>query len=208
MATRHDGEVSTATGPQSPPPPPPFEAPERPAAPGRRVRGTWVDIVRTMIVVLAFVALIVLLVPRPGQLPRPTVDVASAASGVEGQLGFAPIVPAGLPAGWTPTEAKERDTADGVSSFRIGYITPDGLYAGVDQAASVTKAWLKANQAGGSPVGQVTIDGVVWQQLYQQDSQYTGLLLQRPNQVILVTTKQGGVRTATVLARALRVPPA
>ena len=179
-----------------------------PAAPARRVRGTWVDIVRTMILVLAFVALIVLLVPRPGQLPRPTVDVASAVTGVDSQLGFTPIVPTGLPAGWTPTEAKTSNTTDGVSAFHIGYITADGLYAGVYQASSVTKDWLEANNGSGSPVGEVTIDGVTWQQLYQQENQYTSLLLRRPDQVILITTKQGGVATATVLARALHLPPA
>jgi hypothetical protein len=161
---------------------------------------------RTMIVVLAFVALIVLLVPRPGELPRPTVDPASAAAGVESQLGFAPIVPAGLPAGWTPTEARTRNARDGVTAFHIGYTTAAGLYAGVHQATSVTKAWLEANHAGGSAVGEVTIDGVTWQQHDQPDRQYTSLLLQRPGQVVLVTTKQGGVDTVTVLARALRLP--
>jgi hypothetical protein len=160
---------------------------------------------RTMLVVLAFVVLIVLLVPRPGQLPRPQVDVASAASGAQSQIGFRPILPAGLPGGWSPNVAEIRNSADGVSTFHIGYLTDNGLYAGVDQAASVTKAWLDANDAGGTPVGDVTIDGVTWQQLYNQEQQYTSLLLRRPRQVVLVTTKQGGVETASVLARALRL---
>src|SRR3954451_5439582 len=182
VGTRHDGSVSTAAGPQPPPPTPPStpgaggatpdQTQEHAPPPARRRRGTWADLVRTMLVVLAFVALIVLLVPRPGQLPRPAADVSSSAAEVESQLGFRPIVPAGLPAGWMPTEARTRDTADGVSSFRIGYITAGGLYASVDQAASITKDWLKANEAGGSPVGEVTIDGVTWEQRYQQDTQY------------------------------------
>ena len=160
---------------------------------------------RTMLVVLAFVLLIVLLVPRPGQLPRPQVDVASAVSGVESQIGFRPIVPSGLPAGWTPNAAETR-TANGVEAFHIGYITDKGLYAGVDQATSITTEWLNANDAGGTAVGEVKIDGVTWQQLYQEDQEYTSLLLKRPGQVVLVTTKQGGVETASVLARALRLP--
>ena len=196
--------MSTATGPQ----PPPGAAPHsQQPAPARSGRGTWADMLRTMLVVLAFVVLIVLLVPRPGQLPRPAVDVASAVSGVQSEVGFSPIVPAGLPAGWTPNAAETR-SADGVKSFHIGYITDKGLYAGVDQAASITKQWLSANDAGGAAVGEVTIDGVPWQQLYREDQQYTSLLLQRPGQVILVTTRQGGVETASVLAKALRVGPA
>lgn len=199
------GGVSTATGPQpgvpgqSQPP-----QPQQPPAPARRGRGTWVDMLRTMLVVLAFVVLIVLLVPRPGQLPRPQVDVTSAATGVESQIGFRPIVPAGLPGGWTPNAAETRNGA-GVTAFHIGYLTSDGLYAGVDEAASTTREWLDANTAAGKPVGEVTIDGVTWQQLFSEEQQYTSLLLQRPRQVILVTTKQGGVATASVLVRGLRL---
>ena len=199
------GGVSTATGPQ--PPSGASEQPQQPQqpAPARSGRGTWVDMVRTMLVVLAFVVLIVLLVPRPGQLPRPQVDVGAAVSGVESQIGFRPVVPTGLPPGWTPNAAETRD-ADGVKTFHIGYITDKGLYAGVDQAASITTQWLNANDAGGTPAGEVKIDGLTWQQLYQEDQEYTSLLLKRPGQVILVTTKQGGVETASVLARALRLP--
>ena len=193
------GGVSTATGPQ--PPPGAAEQPQ-PRAPSGR--GTWLDMLRTMLVVLAFVVLIVLLVPRPGQLPRPLVDVGSAVSGVESQIGFRPIVPAGLPTGWTPNAAEIRD-ANGVKAFHIGYITDKGLYAGVDQATSITTEWLNANDAGGTAVGEVRIDGVTWQQLYREDQEYTSLLLKRPGQVVLVTTKQGGVETASVLARALRL---
>jgi hypothetical protein len=194
------GGVSTATGPQ---PGAPEQSPQ-PQPPARRGRGTWGDMLRTMLVVLAFVLLIVLLVPRPGQLPRRQVDIASAVSGAESQIGFRPIVPAGLPAGWTPNAAETRNGA-GVTAFHSGYLTADGLYAGVDEAASTTREWLDANTAAGKPVGEVTIDGVTWQQLYSEEQQYTSLLLQRPRQVILVTTKQGGVATASVLARALRL---
>jgi hypothetical protein len=164
-----------------------------------------VDLVRTMLVVLAFVVLIVLLVPRPGQLPRPQVDVSAAASGAQSQIGVRPIVPAGLPGGWTANAAEVRNGAGDVAAFHIGYLTRNGLYAGVDEAASISKEWLDANDAEGKPIGQVTIDGVTWQQLFSEDQQYTSLLLQRPHQVILVTTKQGGVETASVLARSLRL---
>ena len=64
--------------------------------------------------------------------------------------------PAGLPAGWTPNAAEVRTGTDGVKDFHIGYLTADGLYAGVDQAPSITKDWLDANDAGGTPVGEAS----------------------------------------------------
>ena len=204
--------MSTATGPQpETPAPAPAGTTPGPVPQGvpRRRRGSWVDLVRTMLVVLAFVALIVLLVPRPGQLPRPAVDVQQAATGLDSQLGFAPLVPQGLPAGWQANSAETRSSTDGVTSFHIGYLTPEGLYAGVDQAASAfPRHWLDVNNAGGDRLADVTLDGVVWQQYARTDRQYTSLLLERPGRVVLVTTKQGGLATASLLARALKVPPA
>ncbi|HYY10768.1 MAG TPA: hypothetical protein VE781_07500, partial [Kineosporiaceae bacterium] len=60
----------------------------------------------------------------------------------------------------------------------------------------------------GDRLADVTLDGVVWQQYARTDRQYTSLLLERPGRVVLVTTKQGGLATASLLARALKVPPA
>ncbi len=210
--------VSTATGPQpespasgassGPAAPADPAAAVAPAAPGRgRGRGTWLDLVRTLLVVLAFVALIVLLVPRPGTLPRPGVDVPAAVEGARTQLGFTPAEPGGLPQGWQPTAVETRRGTDGIATFHISYITTDGLYAGVDQAASSTKGWIDANNGGGERLADVTLDGVTWQQFARPDRQYTSLLLERPDRVYLVTTKQGGLEAASTLARALRLPP-
>jgi Protein of unknown function (DUF4245) len=206
--------VSTTTGPQSPPPVPDAGAPggPDPAPPprGRGTRGTVTDMVRTMLVILAVVTVIYFLVPRPNQIVQPAADVGGAAAAAVSELGFAPLVPQGLPADWVPTEAAVRDAADGIKEFHIGYRVgtdvKDNAYAGVEQATRSTARWLEINDAGGTKVGDVTIDGVTWEQRYKPERAYTSLLLQRPNQVILVTSKNGGLAQAEVLARALHVP--
>ncbi len=216
--------MSTATGPQTPPPAPepapqPAAAPSTgapaPAAqggpvgtPARRRGGTWVDLVRSLLVVLAFVALIVLLVPRPGPLPRPQVDLAGAAAAAPAQLGFTPVLPTGLPATWQPVSGGARTGVDSVQAFHISYTIDEGpVYAGLDEARSITDRWIEVNTAGGEPVGDVTIDGVTWQQFFDAEEQYTSLLLRRPDRTFLVTTKNGGTEVATALARSLRLPP-
>jgi uncharacterized protein DUF4245 len=160
---------------------------------------------RTMLVVLGVVAVIWALVPRPNRVVQPGADVVGAAAAATQELGFVPLVPQGLPADWVPTEAAVRNAADGIEDFHVGYTSSQGQ-AGVEQATRLTSGWLEINDAGGAWVGRVVIDGVSWEQRYRAGRKYTSLLLQRPNQVILVTSKDGGLAQATVLARALHVP--
>jgi hypothetical protein len=197
--------VSTSTGPQSPPPTP--AADEQPAAgekPRRGTRGTVADMIRTMLVVLAVVGLVYLLVPRPNRIVPPGADVVGAAAAATSELGFSPLVPQDLPPDWVATEAAVRNAADGIKEFHIGYRSRAGQ-AGVEQATRLTDRFLEINGAGGTRVADVTIDGNVWEQRYKAERAYTSLLLRRPNQVLLVTSKDGGLAQAELLARALRV---
>ena len=52
----------------------------------------------------------------------------------------------------------------------------------------------------------MTIDGNRWEQLSRPERAYTSLLLRRADQVILVTSRNGGSAQAELLARALHVP--
>ncbi|MGZ4651266.1 MAG: DUF4245 family protein [Kineosporiaceae bacterium] len=199
--------MSTTTDPQSPPPA--TGSGQQPPAPDGRtrrgVRGTVADMVRTMVVVLAVVAVIWLLVPRPNRIVQPQADVAGVAAAATQELGYTPLIPQDLPSTWVPTEAAVRDAADGIKDFHLGYTSPQGQ-TGVEQATRLTNRWLEINDAGGKTVGRVTIDGLVWVHLYKTERDYTSLLLRRPNQVILVTSKGGGLPLATQLVRALHVP--
>ena len=166
--------------------------------------------IRTLVVILAVVAVVYFLVPRPNRIVQPAADVGAAVAAATQQLGFSPLIPQGLPADWVPTEAAVRNGADGIKELHIGYRVgrdvDDNAYAGVEQATRLTPRWLQINDAGGRKVGDVTIDGNSWQHLYKPERAYTSLLLQRPGQVILVTSKNGGLAQAEVLARALHVP--
>jgi hypothetical protein len=209
--------VSATTGPQpsGEPPAPESGSPERQepaaAAPGRRgTRGTVGDMIRTLVVILAAVAVVYFLVPRPSGIVQPAADVGGAAAAANSQLGFSPLIPQGLPADWVPTEAAVRNGADGIKEFHLGYRVgtdvDDNAAAAVEQTTRLTERWLEGHDAGGAKVADVTIDGNTWQQLDQPQRGATSLLLRRPNQVILVTSKNGGRAQAEVLARALHVP--
>jgi len=154
--------------------------------------------------VLVMVAGLVLLVPRPNAVPLQTVDVMTAARAAGPQLGFAPSVPIGLQ-GWTATTAVVRHGSSGILTWHVAFITPQGNYAGLDQATRSDFTWENALDSGGLWVGTVTIDGRVWDHRDKVERNQTTLILRRPGRVTLITAKNGGVQDAITLIRSL--PP-
>jgi hypothetical protein len=153
--------------------------------------------------VLVVVFGLVLLVPRPNAVPLQTVDVASAASEGVGVLGFSPAVPNGL-TGWTATTAVvRRHGTDGIVTWHVGFRTPEGNYAGIEQAARSTWTWENALDSGAKPMGTVEVDGTRWDHLEKAERNTTALILRRPGRVTLITAKGGGLADAMTLVRNL-----
>ncbi|MDQ1287739.1 MAG: hypothetical protein QG622_1304 [Actinomycetota bacterium] len=163
------------------------------------------DLVLSLLVIIGMVAVIVALVPFPNSVPRQAVDVAAAARGSTGRLGFAPAVPGSLPSGWTATNVGVRRSADGITTWHIGYLTPDGHYASIEQAAEVTPRWLEIMDSGAVPVGTETVDGTTWERRYKDVRDVVALLHRGKDRTTLVTSKNGGTANAVTLARGIPV---
>jgi len=168
------------------------------------LRQSVADMLRTMAVILAIVAVVFFLVPRPTSLPQARVDVARSASEARSALGFAPSVPV-LPAGWTATQAEVRSGADGVVTWHLGFQTPGGRYAALEQAERSTYSWENILTSGGDKVGTVEISGLDWEHVVRADRAVDALIHRGTNRVTLVTSKEGGLAEATALAAALPV---
>lgn len=178
--------------------------PEDPGTRRRRaLRQSATDMVRSLLVIIAIVVVIVLAVPRPSSTPARNVNVESIARGVAPDLGFEPAVPRGLPTGWTATQADVRNSADGIRTWHIGYLTPDGHYASVEQAAKVTPRWEEIMTSGGTPLAAQTIDGSTWEQRYKDVRDVYSLIHRGPTRTTLITSKGGGLANAAVLARSV-----
>jgi Protein of unknown function (DUF4245) len=180
----------------------PADVAERPARDG--AGGRWRRIVTTALSMVILVAGLVLLVPRPNAVPLQLVDVSTAARRAAPVLGFAPSVPSGLQ-GWTATTAVVRDGTDGIATWHVGFITPQGNYAGIEQATRSDFTWENALDSGGLWVGSVEVDGRTWAHMEKAERNTTALILRRPGRVTLVTAKGGGVPDAVTLIRSL--PP-
>jgi Protein of unknown function (DUF4245) len=162
--------------------------------------------VLSMLAVLALVLFFVLLVPRPNAQPTRAVDVAAAARNAAGQLSFPPAVPQGLPAGWVPTSAGVRDSADGIKTWHIGYLTADGRNASIEQAAHPTEEWEVIMDSGGTERPSRDVDGTTWEQRFKDVRDVTALIHRGPERTTMVTSKGGGLPNAELLARAIPAP--
>jgi hypothetical protein len=159
---------------------------------------------RTMAVILAIVAVIFFLVPRPTSVPQERVEVARSASEARSALGFVPSVPV-LPAGWSATQAEVRSGADGVVTWHVGFQTAGGRYAALEQAERSTYSWENILTSGGDKVGTVKVAGLDWEHVVRADRGVDSLIHRGTNRVTLITSKEGGLAEATALAAALPV---
>lgn len=148
----HDGLVSSTT-------------PQPTGRKNARMRQTVGDMVRSLVVVLAFVAIILVITLRPQPDPVKRVEVNPILTVARAQAGF-PVYVAGagtseyVPTSvrWEPTEATAPDPV-----WHIGYVTPEEEYVEISESASASERFIPERTGKGAPLDPVVIDGVTWQ---------------------------------------------
>jgi Protein of unknown function (DUF4245) len=168
----------------------------------RALQRSVTDMVASMAAIIAFVVVIVLLVPRPNATPPLQVDVTGAAAAARSQVAFVPAVPVGLP-GWRATSVGVRNSQDAILTWHVGYLTAAGRYASIEQAARPGGQWENILDSGGTPRASQTIDGRTWYQFYTGVRDVTALINRGEGDTTMVTSKGGGLADATVLARSI-----
>lgn len=146
-------------------------------ASGGKRRGTEQvgDMVRSLAVVLALVAVVVALNLRDDPDPVKTVDVAPAVRQARAAAPYAVLAPEGLGGGWRATSVRT-SRADGAVEWHIGYVTPAGAYAGVDQSDGSRERFVDRFAAGGRAAGTAQLDGRTWQRLEGGDPEVRALV--------------------------------
>ena len=139
----------------------PEETAERKARESRlyRERKTLSNLLYALLATLAAVALIVIAVPHPSKPIDRTVDAAAVASKVAGSFGATPMVPTVT---GQVNAAEIRTSADGVTAWYIGWITPDNEYLGMLQAVNANPSWVSNEMAEARPTGTIELGGLNW----------------------------------------------
>jgi hypothetical protein len=137
----------------------------------RRGAQTLGDMARSMGVVLAVVAVVVLITIRTrGQQIR-LVDVSGTyAQAKIGALPFPLVRPVGLSDRWRATsvyyDPPARTGVPGVTLWHVGYVTPADQYAGMEQTNGLAADALAAAVTAPQPAGASTVGGASWQRFY------------------------------------------
>jgi hypothetical protein len=126
---------------------------------------------RSLLVVLAVVAVIVLFAWRPQPEAIRVVDVEPFVSVVSAQADFpATRLPESL-TGYRPTSVRWEPTPDsgGLPVWFVGYVTPSDRYLQISQSRAAGPDFLREQTAGGTQTGTVDIDGTTWQRYETPD---------------------------------------
>ena len=147
----------------------PEETAARKAAASRRHRQnqTARNLVFALIACLGIVVLVVLVVVRPSQTVAERVDWSEAAEQEQPGIDTTLADPE-LPEGWTANAAMI-DVRDGVTTWYIGFITPDNGFIGMRQGIDADAGWTAAQIDDAQATGTTDVDGVQWDQYDRRD---------------------------------------
>jgi hypothetical protein len=175
----------------------PEETAARKAADSRRHRAkqTFRNLLYSLIVTVATVAVIVAIVPRSTTTILPDVDYAAVAAEAQGGFPQTLVVPE-LPAAWTSNDAEIRPAGrDGVAVWYIGLITPSNRYVGISQGIDANPTWLVETLRSAPEVSSEEIGGLDW-------TLYDNSRAEDPGNVVLAASAVDGDSTYAVYGTA------
>jgi len=158
----------------------PTEAAARKAETSRRYRAskTMTNLLWALGVTLGVAVVLVLLTTRPdapiaGSPQLADIDVAATARDAASSLGVSPAVP-DLD-GWRANAARLEASTDDVTSWYVGYLTPDGDYAGMRHGVHANPTWVSQQVGAARSTGERTIAGVRWTEYNRRATDPTGM---------------------------------
>lgn len=133
----------------------------------RRSRQTTRNLVGSLAVCLALVAVIVALVPRGAPVDQPQVDYRAAAGQAEDTAGL-PLLAPPVPSSWHANSAELRRTA-GVSSWYVGFVVPGNGFLAYTEGIKANPTWLSNTLEAARPGGTTRLGGLTWRVYDQRD---------------------------------------
>jgi hypothetical protein len=134
----------------------------------KRGRQTVRDMVLSMLVVTAAVAVLFLPWNHRDVETVKVVDPIPTVTAARGVVTW-PVLQPNLPPTWRCTSARLSAAGDAQPIVHLGYLSPSARYVGIEQSATKETSFVHDSVVGGKPSGTSTINGVVWQRYESAD---------------------------------------
>ena len=170
-----------------------------PAPRSSYANGSVANILRSLLVIGALVAVLVAVVPRVSTVSQPPVDVAGASLEVARESGWPIERPANLPDGWKATSVRYVSSTDGLRTWHAGYQSPTGNYVAIEQTKDATAKWVEAQTNRAAKTGSVQAGGRTWS-TYVRSGKVQNSLVHPPSAGDELTTIITGTGTLDELA--------
>lgn len=175
--------------------------------PSRYSLGSLPNMVRSLVVIGAIVALLIIIVPRSQRIEQPAVDAAAKAAWTAKDSGWPIEAPTGLPNDWKATTATFTRGADSLMTYTAVYQSPSGEFVSVWQTTAPTQGWIRTATNDATPDGTTVIGARTWSKRWQESTGHHSLVLAAP--LTIVVTGSGTLDEVTAFAGMLRpVTPA
>jgi hypothetical protein len=133
------------------------------------------NLIYSLVASLAVVLILVTVVVRPDPEQTGAVNYHDIAQ--RSQVDSAEVlIDPELPAAWTANAASLTKAADGVSTWHVGFITPEYEYIGVKQGIEANQTWVSGQLDEHLPTGTMTVAGLEWTVYDYRESEDPGNL--------------------------------
>jgi len=126
------------------------------------------DMVLSLLAVGAVAAVVYVFIPHSGGDPVTTVPYTTELATARRAAPYPIVAPEGLPDQWRATSVRYNAHDNGHATWHLGFITPTGSYAAVEQSDGTPGALVQTQVEGGRPDGSALVGGQAWER-YQGD---------------------------------------
>jgi hypothetical protein len=135
----------------------------------RRQRQNVRNLVYSLIVCVALVIVIVLAVPRGTPPAKQAIDYRTLASQSQAAVGKDhPLLAPDVPSSWQANAAELR-SADGVTSWYVGFVLPRNEFLSYTEGLDGNPTWLADVLESARSTGSTTIGGLTWRVYDRRD---------------------------------------
>src|SRR4051794_5616365 len=175
------------------------------ARPATRSRYSFTSMGLSLGIVLGIVVLTVLLLPRAHYNAVKQIDPTEPIVAAQRVAPYHVYAPAGLPSSWQPTSARvEGPDEHHVVHLHVGYYTPRGAYAALEESNDGRVPFLELQTAHGKLTGQRTIGDRVWETRYSANQKDNSLDFTTADGATVIVTGSATYEELSELAASLR----